>query len=101
MPRGTPSSQARLQAVQPQRVEPYESINHPPHYTPSTIECIDALKVILTPEEYVGFLRGTVIKYQWRLGRKPGTDMLSDTQKCQWYMQKLEEELAGSPVDLE
>jgi Protein of unknwon function (DUF3310) len=71
----------------------YEYVNHPDHYTPDQIECIDALRVVLNPDEFVGFLRGTIIKYQWRMGRKPGSDKLEETQKMNWYAQKLEEEL--------
>lgn len=32
----------------------------------SSIECIDAIRAALTPEEFVGFCKGNVIKYIWR-----------------------------------
>lgn len=72
----------------------YELVNHPAHYTPDSIECIDGLRVILTRDEFIGFLRGTIIKYQWRMGKKPGEDLLQEVQKCMWYMQRLEDEIA-------
>jgi hypothetical protein len=42
---------------------------------------------MLSPEEYRGFLRGSAIKYQWRLGLKG--DACDDTAKAQWYMERL------------
>tara|TARA_R110000824_G_scaffold1626_6_gene8009 strand:- start:5302 stop:5523 length:222 start_codon:yes stop_codon:yes gene_type:complete len=60
---------------------------NPRHYTAGSIECIEALEAMLTPEQYVGFLRGSAIKYQWRLGRKG--DASEDTAKAQWYMERL------------
>lgn len=32
----------------------------------SCITCIDAIKAALTTEEYIGFLKGNIIKYVWR-----------------------------------
>jgi len=33
-------------------------------------EAIDLMKTILTREEYIGYLKGNIIKYQLRLGKK-------------------------------
>jgi hypothetical protein len=41
---------------------------------------------MLSIEEYVGFLRGNVFKYQWRYKNKNGVE---DLRKAQWYMNKL------------
>ena len=60
---------------------------NPKHYTAGAIECIEALEAMLSPEQYVGFLRGSAMKYQWRLGRKG--DASEDTAKAQWYMERL------------
>ena len=60
---------------------------NPPHYTAGDIEFIDALESMLSQEEYRGFLRGSAIKYQWRLGLKG--DACEDTAKAQWYMERL------------
>jgi len=43
---------------------------------------------VLTHEEFVGFLKGNIIKYGMRSGRKDGTD---DSGKLQHYLEKLAE----------
>ena len=42
---------------------------------------------VLTPEEYRGFLRGNVIKFSMRAGRKGGSD---DAGKARHYQQFLD-----------
>ena len=37
-------------------------------------ESIDVIKEILTPEEYRGFLKGNILKYQLRLGKKDAVE---------------------------
>ena len=43
----------------------------PDHYQ-GEIECIDAIRAALTPEEFRGFCKGNVLKYVWRERRKGG-----------------------------
>lgn len=38
------------------------------------VEAIDVIKTMLTPEEYLGFLKGNILKYQLRLGKKDNID---------------------------
>lgn len=61
-------------------------INSPGHYADSTIECIDAMEAMMTPEQFIGYLRGNVFKYQWRYEKKNG---IEDLKKAQWYLDKL------------
>ena len=61
------------------------NVDHPEHYSGS-IECIDAIKAQMTPEEYRGFLKGNVLKYLWRERQKGGVESL---HKAQWYLTKL------------
>lgn len=61
-------------------------INSPIHYADSTIECIDAMEAMMTPEQFIGYLRGNVFKYQWRYEKKNG---IEDLKKAQWYLDKL------------
>lgn len=63
-----------------------ELVNHPAHYQ-GNIECIDYLEDKLTYEQYVGFLRGTIMKYMDRMGRKG--EAIVDVKKAQWYMARL------------
>jgi hypothetical protein len=59
---------------------------NPSHYKTDTIECIDAIEAMLTPEEFIGFLRGTIMQYDWRYPNKNG---IEDLNKSQWYRDKL------------
>jgi len=66
-----------------------DPIDHPPHYadTDNGVECIDAIQAALGREGFAAFLRGQIIKYQWRFGKKG--DALEDARKAQWYGNKL------------
>ena len=68
-----------------------DTINHPPHYTFGSLEAIDAMEAMLTPEEFIGFYRGTIQKYLWRAGHKGSA--LEDFQKAKWYLDRLIEHL--------
>ena len=64
-------------------------VNHPEHYNSGTpYECIKVLKEWMSEEQYVGFLKGNIIKYLCRSEKKNGTE---DLKKAQWYMNKLVE----------
>ena len=60
-----------------------EKINHPKHYNehPAGIECIDVI-------EAFNFNLGSVIKYVWRAGLKPGENDLDDLRKAEWFLQR-------------
>ncbi len=62
---------------------------HPPHYTNGLIETIDVIKMALTPEEFRGFLKGNVMKYQIRAPHKNETPD-EDYQKAKDYYDLLE-----------
>ena len=70
--------------------EPQDNVNHPNHYSNSSIECIDAMEAMLTPEQFIGYLRGNIFKYQWRYENKNG---IEDLRKSEWYFNKLLEKL--------
>ena len=63
-----------------------DMVNHPPHYTKGGIECIDAIKAALTPEEWAGYIKGNAIKYIWRCNHKGGDQ---DLAKARWYLERL------------
>ena len=58
------------------------------HYTTMDIQPWEVMESVLTPDEFVGFLKGNVIKYAMRAGRKEGTD---DAAKAKHYARKLAE----------
>lgn len=64
-----------------------DQVNHPDHYTSGGIECIDAIRASMSPDEFRGLLKGNVIKYVWRyrLKGKP----VQDLEKAAWYLNKL------------
>lgn len=64
-----------------------DMVNHPPHYTQGGIETIDFMKAKLSPDEFIGYLKGSVIKYISR-ARAKGKE-LEDYKKAQWYLNKL------------
>lgn len=69
-----------------------DNVNHPAHYASGKIECIDAIESALGREQFIGFLRGQIIKYTWRLGKKQNSS--EDNQKAIWYANKLNEVLS-------
>ena len=69
------------------RNEVKDNVNKPPHYNNGDIECIDAIKAMLTKEEYIGYLRGNTLKYRWRMWYKDKT--VEDLNKAAWYDKKL------------
>ena len=71
--------------------EEIDMVNSPPHYNnnPGMIECIDAIRAMLSPEEYIGYLRGNSLKYRWRFRYKNG---IEDLEKAEWYENRLKEE---------
>lgn len=62
-----------------------DMVNHPPHYTQGDIECIDAIKAALTPDEFRGYCKGAAHKYIWRERHKGGDESL---KKAVWYLNK-------------
>lgn len=78
---------ARFNAVYLVDLEPKpEQIdNKPPRYNAGDIECIDAIKAALTPEEFRGFCKGNALKYVWREAHKGGNH---DLGKAHYYLNK-------------
>ena len=58
------------------------------HYKDMPMQPWDVMQAVLTPDEFRGYLKGNVIKYAMRAGRKDGSD---DAGKAQHYRQKLAE----------
>ena len=58
------------------------------HYKDMPVQPWTVMESVLTPEEFRGFLKGNIIKYSMRAGRKDGSD---DGNKALHYIQQLEE----------
>ncbi len=46
----------------------------PAHYTQGSLECIDATKAMMTPDEWSGYCRGQAVAYIWRAPHKEDYD---------------------------
>lgn len=57
------------------------------HYKDMEVQPWSVMEAVLTPEEFIGFLKGNIIKYSMRQGRKDSDDI----GKCKHYIQKLKE----------
>lgn len=65
-----------------------DQVNHPSHYkTFPDMEAIDIIEASLTPEEYIGYLKGSFLKYRLRAGDKGPA--LVDIDKSNWYREEL------------
>jgi len=68
-----------------ERLEEQGKINHPSHYTFSSIEPIDVIDDWGLDGD---FYLATVIKYIARCGLKEGSSELEDLKKAQWYLSR-------------
>lgn len=61
-----------------------DAVHHPSHYTlPGlTIESVDVIRAVLTPEEFKGWCKGNALKYSLRAGRKDPTKEVQDLAKA-------------------
>lgn len=66
--------------------EPVNMVDHPSHYTHSSIEAIDAIEAALGWEGTKAAHTANVLKYMWRWQHKNG---LQDLKKAQWYLNRL------------
>ena len=62
-------------------------VDHPPHYNNGNVECIEAIEAMLTPDEFIGYLRGNSLKYRWRFRYK--SKPIEDLRKARWYEERL------------
>lgn len=63
----------------------------PDYYKQNGFSPIDAFqKGLISHEEYIGFLKGNVIKYTIRAGKK--TDVIKDIEKAIHYLEFLKKE---------
>ena len=68
----------------------HDPVNSPSHYASGGVECIDAIKASMTPEAFLGYLKGNAQKYMWRYEKK--VNPVEDLKKAQWYLARLVKE---------
>ena len=71
-------------SAKPRKRKPVSDAVNPDHYKKGEVECIDAIRSALTPDEWRGFLKGTSLAYIWRLGHKDAPEQ--DARKTLWYV---------------
>lgn len=61
-----------------------DAVHHPQHYTlpDLTIESVDVIRAVLTPEEFKGWCKGNALKYSLRAGRKDPAKEVQDLAKA-------------------
>jgi hypothetical protein len=64
-------------------------VSSPPHYTAGGMEAYEVMKAKLTHEEWVGYLKGSALKYILRANFKDEHD--TDINKAAWFVDKLKE----------
>lgn len=72
----------------PASMHPKDVVNHPSHYTSGSIEVWDFIV-----DQDLDYLRGNVIKYVSRAGKKDPLKELEDLNKARAYLNKAIEEL--------
>lgn len=62
----------------------FDNVNKPEHYNHNRkgIECIQAIEASMSAEEFLGYLKGNILKYTWRYRYKHGAE---DLKKAEWY----------------
>lgn len=70
--------------------EKYEAVNHPDHYggKDNPYEHIKVCEALGW-----GYHIGGATKYLWRMGKKPGADMIQDLDKAIWLLNRLKQKL--------
>ena len=65
-----------------------EKIN-PPHYLCGNVDSIDHIRAVLTEEEFKGYLKGCLLKYLIRAGRKDSELAETDYSKAAWFRERI------------
>lgn len=65
----------------------HDIVNHPSHYNHGDLETITIIEMLLTEEEYRGYLKGNILKYRERAPYKRNAE--EDYAKAKWYFDKL------------
>lgn len=67
-----------------------DNVNHPKHYElelPEHAEAKDVIRAVLGKEKYMGWCRGSSLKYLIRAGKKDIADGLEDLKKAKVFLE--------------
>ena len=71
--------------------DPTQTCHYDKHYNELNIQPIEVMQALLTPAEFLGFLKGNIIKYSYRCGKKddPKSELAKFERYQEWYQQAL------------
>lgn len=80
-----------LQYLELVKEEAPQSKHFDKHYNELEIQPIEVMQALLTPAEFLGFLKGNIIKYSYRCGKKddPKSELAKFERYQEWYQQAL------------
>ena len=76
--------------------EPIEDEHFDSHYS-GAVQPIEFMQAQMQPSEFIGFLKGNIIKYIARMGKKD--DPAKEVAKIKRYAEWLEKALSGEKID--
>ena len=76
-----------------------EDTMHDKHYRDAVVEPILVMQSLFSHDEFIGFLKGNILKYRLRAGHKGGEEeMKSDLDKIHVYEEWLERAKKGERI---
>lgn len=76
-----------------------EDTMHDKHYREAVVEPILVMQALFSHDEFIGFLKGNILKYRLRAGHKGGEEeMKSDLDKIHVYEEWLERAKKGERI---
>ena len=79
-----PDTPPNFRCIKQPEIKEDDPVHHPNHYMLAPeLEAIDVIRASLTPTEYMGYLKGSILKYRLRAGRKGEAEQ--DIAKSDWY----------------
>lgn len=88
-----------MEALEEMKKDDYDYIK-PKHYEvfPGMKDTFEIHRAYLTKEEYIGWIKGTILKYKLRMGEKPGESFERDMDKINVYREELSKYLKGKEL---
>ena len=74
-----------------------DPVHSPEHYRKLDVEAIDIIEMSMTREEFLGYLKGNVLKYiiRYKHKGKPTEDLC----KGRWYLEKLQNKISSDKTE--
>lgn len=97
--RGSDDTQICVHHERVTPVDTQEDTMHDKHYREAVVEPILVMQALFSHDEFIGFLKGNILKYRLRAGHKGGEkEMKSDLDKIHVYEEWLERVKKGERI---